>query len=400
MDNPASRSNDMMLTDDVVAEILAKEAREASAKYSTLGLEAFTSKEPSSKAKPNTRFLGNIIKRATSHNAWLREKEAAEAQARLDSLTQAAEKRHRRLNPTASDIRRRQLGAISSILQDRKRDGGDRKEPAPPQGKDHPEGRTRDRDDRRGKADAAGEKRSERRSSKRHDDGSSPEQRHGSDRHGRRRHDRSRSPRHGARRHRDRSPLSSDESDASARRSRRSKSSRRTSPKPDKDEARDLIDSRSLSKRKNRGRLLSEEEEEEDDCASARQADESDSDPLEELIGPAPPPPKPAIQIRGRGARRDGSGSNSGSGGAEREAPLNSDNDNDNDNGWDEAVEAYRDRQKWKQQGAERLRAAGFTDQQIQRWEKGGEMGIEDVRWTKAGEQREWDRGKEMDLDE
>jgi hypothetical protein len=34
--------NDTMLTDDAVAEILAKEAREASAKYSAIGLEAFT----------------------------------------------------------------------------------------------------------------------------------------------------------------------------------------------------------------------------------------------------------------------------------------------------------------------------------------------------------------------
>lgn len=57
---------------------------------------------------------------------------------------------------------------------------------------------------------------------------------------------------------------------------------------------------------------------------------------------------------------------------------------------WDEAVEAYRDRQKWKQQGAERLRAAGFTEEQIKKWEKGGEKDIDDVRWSKAGEKREW----------
>ena len=62
---------------------------------------------------------------------------------------------------------------------------------------------------------------------------------------------------------------------------------------------------------------------------------------------------------------------------------------------WDEAVEVFRDRQKFKQQGAERLRSAGFTEEQIKRWEKGGERGIDDVRWTKAGQQREWDRGKD-----
>jgi hypothetical protein len=57
---------------------------------------------------------------------------------------------------------------------------------------------------------------------------------------------------------------------------------------------------------------------------------------------------------------------------------------------WDEAVETFRDRQKWKQQGAERLRAVGFTDDQIKQWEKGGEKDIDDVRWSKAGEKREW----------
>jgi hypothetical protein len=57
---------------------------------------------------------------------------------------------------------------------------------------------------------------------------------------------------------------------------------------------------------------------------------------------------------------------------------------------WDEAVETFRDRQKWKQQGAERLRAAGFTAEQIKQWEKGGEKDIDDVRWRKAGEKREW----------
>jgi len=62
---------------------------------------------------------------------------------------------------------------------------------------------------------------------------------------------------------------------------------------------------------------------------------------------------------------------------------------------WDEAVEVFRDRQKWKQQGADRLRAAGFTDEDIKKWEKGGERDIDDVRWTKAGEKREWDRGKD-----
>jgi hypothetical protein len=66
---------------------------------------------------------------------------------------------------------------------------------------------------------------------------------------------------------------------------------------------------------------------------------------------------------------------------------------------WDQALEALRDRQRWKQQGADRLRAAGFTDEEVKKWEKGSEKTEEDVRWAKKGEGREWDRGKVVDED-
>lgn len=64
------------------------------------------------------------------------------------------------------------------------------------------------------------------------------------------------------------------------------------------------------------------------------------------------------------------------------------------DDDWEEALEAMRDRQKRKQQGAERLRAAGFTDDQVKKWENGDHKDVQDVRWSKAGESREWDKGK------
>lgn len=73
----------------------------------------------------------------------------------------------------------------------------------------------------------------------------------------------------------------------------------------------------------------------------------------------------------------------------------------DAEDDWGDALEAFRDRQRFKQQGAERLRAAGFTDAQVKRLEKGGERdgrGEEDVTWSKGG-QREWDRGKVVDDD-
>jgi hypothetical protein len=65
---------------------------------------------------------------------------------------------------------------------------------------------------------------------------------------------------------------------------------------------------------------------------------------------------------------------------------------------WDDAVEAYRDRQKLLQNQSERLRAAGFTGKEPQH-NQGGEGRLEvDVTWTKAGERREWDKGKKGSL--
>ena len=77
------------------------------------------------------------------------------------------------------------------------------------------------------------------------------------------------------------------------------------------------------------------------------------------------------------------------------------DNEPPSDNGdaWGDAVEAFRDRQRWKQQGAERLKAAGFSDEQVKKWERGDEKTDEDVRWTARGQARDWDRGKVIDAD-
>jgi hypothetical protein len=64
---------------------------------------------------------------------------------------------------------------------------------------------------------------------------------------------------------------------------------------------------------------------------------------------------------------------------------------------WDDAVETFRDRKKWEQSQEQRMRAAGFGEEEIAKWKKGGQQSEDDVRWTKAGEKREWDRGKEME---
>ena len=67
---------------------------------------------------------------------------------------------------------------------------------------------------------------------------------------------------------------------------------------------------------------------------------------------------------------------------------------------WDMALEALRDRELWKKKGAERLRSAGFGEEEIKKWEDSGrEKGVEDVKWTSKGEAREWDRGKVVETE-
>ena len=61
----------------------------------------------------------------------------------------------------------------------------------------------------------------------------------------------------------------------------------------------------------------------------------------------------------------------------------------------DARAEMQRDRKQLLRDGAERLRAAGFTDKEIAIWSRGGRREVADVPWAKKGEAREWDRGKE-----
>jgi len=116
-----------------------------------------------------------------------------------------------------------------------------------------------------------------------------------------------------------------------------------------------------------------------------------DSDPLEEFIGP-----QPISRPRGRGGIKGSSGMDDRfADGYDPKTDLQLQNDSLGDDDWDVSLEAIRDRQRWKQQGAERLRSAGFTEEQIKKWEDSGrEKDERDVRWTKKGEDREWDRGK------
>ncbi|KAI1498408.1 hypothetical protein F5X99DRAFT_393767 [Biscogniauxia marginata] len=365
-----------LLTDDYVADLLAKEAKDCSLKYSAMGLDAYkSSKRPANQPKPNTRFLNNIIRDTNSHNRALRAKENAESRARLRDLEDAEEKKRqeeerrlRRSKPGPDDTRKRMLGDIAAIL------GGSSKKRRTDQADSHasntPGGSSEDR--RRKPTDTRVE--SDNRNSRKElfSDSHHRDRRHSHRRDSRRDTLRSQSPEERGRKYRERSPRHKD----------------------------DLFDDD--RRRPDRRRRLGS-------AASSPKDDESsDSDPLDDIIGPAPPPPhsKAPIRRRGRGANSATSGIDSRfADNYDPQADVAAAIDEDSVGGgggtgdWDSAVEAFRDRQKWRQQGAERLRSAGFTEEQIQKWEKGDRKDESDVQWNTHGGVREWDRGKVLDHD-
>ncbi|KAI1472291.1 uncharacterized protein F4812DRAFT_7504 [Daldinia caldariorum] len=340
---------DDLLTDDQVAELLVKEAQDCSLKYSAMGLDAFKSnKRPANQPKPNTRFLNNIIRDTNSHNRALLAKESAESKAKLRDLEDAEDKKRweeerrlRRIKPGPSDTRKRMLGDIAAIL------GG----PSKRRKTEKAETSTSHTSD--SVALYAGGDRDVRREKSRKE---LPSERDGSSHRTQRRNE--------ARRGGESS------SSSSHRRGHKERSPRRETH----------YQSRTAMRTQ---RQPSE--------------DSSDSDPLDDIIGPAPAN-KTTVHRRGRGANAATSGID------DRFAhdydptkdvtPEQEDSDD-----WDNAVEAFRDRQKWKQQGADRLRSAGFTEEQIKKWEKGDNKDESDVQWTKVGGLREWDRGKVVSKD-
>ncbi|CAH0016811.1 unnamed protein product [Clonostachys rhizophaga] len=366
-------ANHELLTDDYVAELLAKDAQDCSLKYSAMGMEAFRSnKKPANLPKPNTRFLRHIIKDTDTHNKALLAKEAAESKARLEDLEHSEEVKRLKSNPNTHDIRRRQLGDIHAIL------GGKRRRRT-----EDGESSSGSRDSRRHRSGASGES-SHKTQSKdlikdRHDD----RRQHGRldddyDNHGDRTRRESGRPR---RRERDRDSGSDDEGHRHSRRRRhrsRSPDYRRRS--------------RSRERRKHRHRSRSPLVR---DTSTKRQgkSPQRDSDSADELVGPMPAP-----QPRGRGALAGSSGiDHRFSETYDPKTDVQMDEEEGGD--WDNALEAFRDRQKLKQNQEARLRSAGFGEAQIQKLQAGGEKLAEDVRWSQAGEKRVWDRGKEDDFD-
>lgn len=387
------------LDDDYVANLLKNDAKTSSKKYTMVGLEAFLPKRPTVKApKPNTRFLRNILRETDNHNAALLAKEAEESRARLRALHR---ERDGRLTPYQSDghtssrsrrddarpSKRRRLedGTEEKADEKRKRSTGERS-----RSHRHQRDRGSTREKRRKREEYSGDE-DDYRSRHSHHHHRSRKYRHRSESEVRSRRYKDTHQSHKRRRSYSRS-LSRSSSPEDRRRHHKSRRKREetgppsSSPEPARSRA-------SLSKPSSHTSLKLKRSSNKPRSPSA-----DSSDPLEAIVGPALPPLEPEVRSRGRGAFTSSSAMD-----AHFSASYDPSNDaqprSDLEDDWDQALEALRDRQRWKQQGADRLRAAGFTDEEVKKWEKGGEKTEEDVRWAKKGEGREWDRGKVVDED-
>ncbi|RMZ88532.1 hypothetical protein DV736_g4237, partial [Chaetothyriales sp. CBS 134916] len=139
---------------------------------------------------------------------------------------------------------------------------------------------------------------------------------------------------------------------------------------------------------------------------SIKRTTEGRTNPLEELVGPLPP--SPPLRSRGRGAQKQSISTIDSHFAANYDPTLDTlhhpDPEEDStqqqqeQQDWDMALEAFRDRQKWKQKHAERMREAGFGVEEIKKWQdsntSGKEKSAASLRWGKAGDAREWDQGK------
>lgn len=318
---------------------------------------------PVNKPKPNTRFLRNLVRETDSHNAALLAKEAADSKARLEQLaTKGSRPNH--------DIRRRQLGNITAVLSAnasmrRKNSDNHRTAWAP---KDSPPGEDKHERSRRLRPEERYCDRAEHRSREvdgRNQEGEPPKYRS----------NRSHNHDSGRRRHGERHTDRDRDSQSRSRSPRRgtSGSSRRRERSP---------------MRRPRNRELADEEQRisrPEDRRKRTSPPGDVSDPLEEIVGPLPPS---KVQARGRGTTQASSGIDARFSETYDPALDLSAGDGEDGDDWDMVL----DRVKWRQQGAERLRAAGFTDKEVEGWESGKKP---EVRWAKSGEGREWDRGKD-----
>ncbi|RAL12162.1 uncharacterized protein BO97DRAFT_368783 [Aspergillus homomorphus CBS 101889] len=414
--NPA-KSLGALDDDDYVAQVLAREACDSSLKYSAQGLEAYMPRRPTGAApRPNTRFLRNIIKETDSHNAALKRKEEREARERMRQLrNQASTSSH---DSSQGNRRRRDYSSKDRHSTETRKERDQR----------HSSYRRRHRS--RSRSTERDHLRSNRR---RHKDDDTEYSRHYESSRSRRywssSQSRSRSPRNGRK--------------TSSRSYRRHYRTRDESQPRSRSRSVERSDKRRLTDRERGSHRRDHERHSPKKHPSSRedplirlpstnrgQLSESESDPLEDLVGPLPPKEDGSnesapIRSRGRGAYKPNMSNIDAHFAPDYDPATDVQPEEDDlqsgnrpsrrhvsglmtgDDDWDYALEAIRDRARWKQKGEERLREAGFGTDFVERWksntaskpEADSEGRLENVKWSKKGEGREWDRGKYVDED-
>ncbi|KAI9733345.1 MAG: hypothetical protein M1834_003429 [Cirrosporium novae-zelandiae] len=401
-----------LLDDDIVADMLKKDARDSSIRYSSLGLQAYLPKRPVNAApKPNTRFLQNIIRETDNHNAALRAREIQDSRTRLKQLGKRSEQCTYPPEPGLwpSDNRPENNGPDSKR---RKVHGCDKNDRHQRRFLDPSESEN-EKNRRQCSNGRAHRKRQTEYSSHKFDKGQ---------------YSRSSRVRHHQHRKYDRIPTDvggrrgSDEKRPFKEKSRSSSSEvsepgyhkqRSRSPAVEKSspisphfrsnhlsDARGLSPNRSSSRR--RGFKLSGSKEKINKLSSSRSrfrsASSTDSDPLCDLIGPSLPLASSSNIIpRGRGVLNQSIIDSHFSPNYNPSLDMQPNAESDDD--WDQALEAMRDRQLWKERGAQRLREAGFSEGEVTRLERGTEYRTANLRWGRKGEGREWDRGKHIGIE-
>lgn len=327
------------LDDDYVARLLAEDAKKTSQKYLSQGLSAFLPQRRVDAPKPNTRFLSHIVREADNHNAALKRKEEIEAKKRLRELHGQDERprKRARADETAGSKRNRLLKDIVSAANSEHKT------------------KHRPRDSRQ---------REESRRTTSND-----------------RSKDSRSRRHGEQ---DRGYTSSRELD---RRSR--------SPETHLEEHTET--SHASSQRIRRERHHSRDRESKASVKTETTHGAFDGADERAFTGP-----EAHVQKRGRGAFKKKSGIDDRfEKGYDPSQDISLDSDDEDDSqDWEMALEAMRDRAKWKQNQANRMREAGFDEKDITKWEKSSlkykdrEPDATGFKWSRKGETREWDAGK------
>ncbi|KAJ5830463.1 uncharacterized protein N7525_008716 [Penicillium rubens] len=396
------------MDDDYVAKVLAKEAKESSIKYASQGMSAFMPSRPTSNApKPNTRFLRNLIKVTDNHNTALKLKEEREARERMRQLKDKASVKCEDQETTGEGIGKIAIAHIE---------------------KEHEVAPLRRNETDRGGIDEETKSmtESERGTKTAMDigvntgitvhlgrvDGTEIRNTPGGDVSDHTQglpailHTGTQVP----------TVIAIEDTNvnldvllAPSRRSKREDASPHGS-------RRSHLETSTQHKRVSPLSTI-----------TARQSEMGDeSDPLEDLVGPLPPRQDEApIRSRGRGAYKHNMSNIDAhfAPGYDPATDVHLDEDKlhsigqessrrpvaglmTKDDDWDMAMEALRDRERWRSKGEERLRTAGIDEAVIDKWKNNtafagmdGEGKPEDVQWSKKGEGREWDRGKFVDDD-